>query len=313
MTQTTNKQALQCLKAADALQKDIEKKHSSAAAMRALPPTRKRIQDSEGIFNDALRLEKLQRLLRVLAEHHAAGTIAEQVKHVTSRAAAEREVYSNQMLREMFSQMNRSETPAEKVQRLERQMLLSGIPGFFPTPASVADDLVSLVGPIEPGELIAEPGAGTGALIDAAFRAQPDIQVHYFERNYTLADFLQTKYSGKASVYQAGRDFTEIPVQHYAPKYSLILMNPPFENGQDADHVQRAYELLAPGGRIGAIVGAGVFYRSDKKAAGFREFLDETDAYTKDLPDGSFKSSGTGVNCKMVRIRKRREVRESAA
>lgn len=81
-------------------------------------------------------------------------------------------------------------------------------------------------------------------------------------------------------------------------------MNPPFENGQDGDHVQRAYELLAPDGRLAAIVGVGSLQRSDKKALAFQAFLDDTGARVSRLPDGSFKTSGTGINCSMIRIQK---------
>ncbi len=37
-------------------------------------------------------------------------------------------------------------------------------------------------------------------------------------------------------------------------EYDRVLMNPPFEHGQDMDHVRHAYELLASGGRIVSIV-----------------------------------------------------------
>ena len=37
--------------------------------------------------------------------------------------------------------------------------------------------------------------------------------------------------------------------------YDRIIMNPPFSDGRDIQHVQHAYNLLRPGGRIGAIRG----------------------------------------------------------
>jgi phospholipid N-methyltransferase len=299
-----NKYAEHCLKAADALQKDIDKKHTSARNMRALPPTRKRIQDSQGIYNDAVRLEKYQTLLRRLAEMHEAGTIPADVQHIHSRAAVEREVFRNQTLMNMFQTLDRTETPAEKVQRMERELLLRGIPGFFPTPREQAGRLVHLVSPIRPGSLVLEPEAGTGALIDAVLREQSDIRVHYFEVNYTLCDFLAAKYGDDRRIYQPGRDFTEIVAATYAPRYDIIVMNPPFENGQDAQHIQLAYELLAPGGQLAAIAGSGVFFRSDKRSTAFREFLEQTDAVVEAVPDGAFKSVGTGVSCKTVFIEK---------
>jgi predicted RNA methylase len=299
-----NKHALYCLKAADALQRDIDKKHSSARNMRALPPTRKRIQDSEGIYNDAVRLEKYQTILRRLSEMHEAETIPNTLVHIHSRAAVEREVFRLPELLEMFQAVNRTETSGEKVQRMERELLLRGIPGFFPTPREQADRLVHLVSPIRAGSLVLEPEAGTGALIDAVLREQPDVRVHYFEVNYTLCEFLTAKYGEHENVYQPGRDFMEFEVSDYAPRYDVIVMNPPFENGQDAEHIQRAYDLLAPGGQLAAIAGSGVFFRGDKKATQFREFLDATDAVVEAVPEGTFKSVGTGVAYKTVRIEK---------
>ena len=56
--------------------------------------------------------------------------------------------------------------------------------------------------------------------------------------------------------------------------YDRIVMNPPFSDRRDVEHVQHAYELLKPGGRLVAIMGEGSFFGSDKKAVAFREWLE---------------------------------------
>ena len=56
--------------------------------------------------------------------------------------------------------------------------------------------------------------------------------------------------------------------------YDRIIMNPPFGDRRDAEHVRHAYSLLKPGGRLVAIMGEGVFFGKDKKADDFREWLD---------------------------------------
>lgn len=90
--------------------------------------------------------------------------------------------------------------------------------------------------------------------------------------------------------------------------YDRIIMNPPFSNGRDIEHVQHAYDLLKPGGRIVAIVGEGAFYRQDKKAAAFRAWLDELGGTSEKLPEGSFMDPSlpvnTSVNARMVVIDK---------
>ncbi len=90
--------------------------------------------------------------------------------------------------------------------------------------------------------------------------------------------------------------------------YDRIIMNPPFSNRRDAEHVQHAYTLLKPGGRIVAIMGEGVFFGEDKKATEFREWLDSVGGTSEKLPENSFMDKSlpvtTGVNTRMVVIDK---------
>ena len=90
--------------------------------------------------------------------------------------------------------------------------------------------------------------------------------------------------------------------------YDRIIMNPPFSDGRDIQHVMHAYSLLRPGGRIVAIMGEGAFFQSNKRAEGFREWLDELGATNEKLPDGSFMDPSlpvnTGVAARMVVIDK---------
>ena len=54
--------------------------------------------------------------------------------------------------------------------------------------------------------------------------------------------------------------------------YDRIIMNPPFSNRQDAEHVRHAYELLRPNGRIVAIMGEGVFFGDKYPITGLPSF-----------------------------------------
>ena len=79
-------------------------------------------------------------------------------------------------------------------------------------------------------------------------------------------------------------------------------LNPPFAKGADIDHVIKAYACLKYAGVLVAVMSSGPFFREDRKAQEFRAWL-ETISHTVDaLPPDTFKSSGTGVNCKLVRI-----------
>lgn len=90
--------------------------------------------------------------------------------------------------------------------------------------------------------------------------------------------------------------------------YDRIIMNPPFSDRRDAEHVRHAYSMLRPGGRIVAIMGEGVFFGQDKKAQAFRDWLEEVGGTSEKLEDGTFLDPSlpvnTGVNARMVVIDK---------
>jgi hypothetical protein len=76
----------------------------------------------------------------------------------------------------------------------------------------------------------------------------------------------------------------------------------------DMVHVQHAYKLLNPGGRVVAIMGEGVFFGRDKRAQEFRDWLEGIGGTDEKLPEGTFQDPSlpvnTGVNARMVVIEK---------
>lgn len=90
--------------------------------------------------------------------------------------------------------------------------------------------------------------------------------------------------------------------------YDRIIMNPPFSDRRDMQHVQHAYDLLKPGGRLVAIVGEGVFFGSDKKATAFRDWVEEKNGSSEKLDEGTFLDASlpvnTAVNARMLVIDK---------
>jgi len=79
-------------------------------------------------------------------------------------------------------------------------------------------------------------------------------------------------------------------------------MNPPFTKHQDVKHVMKAYEILAEGGILVAIMSVAPFFREDKISTEFRAFLAERGAIVENLPEGAFKESGTMVKTCVVKI-----------
>lgn len=188
-------------------------------------------------------------------------------------------------------------TPAKPDPIVEAERALIGvkIPGFFPTPADVVEQMITYA-QIEPGMKALEPSAGKGNIVGALLEA--GARVFAVEQSHTLLALLKLKFAGKAVII-AG-DFLEIPPD----PVDRVVMNPPFEDGQDMAHVRHAYRFLNDGGRLVAIMSAGTFFRDDAKTRTFREWLEEVGGeVVEDLPAGTFyHESGTNVATKMVLI-----------
>lgn len=198
-----------------------------------------------------------------------------------------------QSMLKSYADVRESKAKIDPVVAAERALIGSKIPGFFPTPQSLAARMADLAD-IRSGMTVLEPSAGTGRLADAV--AQRGAKVEAVETASSLRDILTKK--GHNII---GSDFNEVPI---AQRYDRVVMNPPFEKGQDIAHVRRAYDMLKPGGKMVAIMGEGGFFRSDKQAVGFREWLSEVGGQAEKLPEGTFKESNTGVNTRLVTITK---------
>ena len=169
--------------------------------------------------------------------------------------------------------------------RLDRVKLLN-IPGYYPTPPEVVAEMMRLAD-IRPGHSVLEPSAGTGSLADAAGAAGN--VVYCWEINQALAEILKLK-----DHFVAGHDF--MACTHPIPYVDRVLMNPPFEKGQDMEHVRKAFAALKPGGRLVAVMSPGPFFRNDRKATDFRQWFYALGAYKRELPNGAFKASGTSTS-----------------
>ncbi len=173
---------------------------------------------------------------------------------------------------------------------------------LFVTPPELAERMVNEAD-IKPGNRVLEPSAGTGNLITAIYRNNNtnNITVQAVEINQGLADTMAKRFP-TAKIYHG--DFLELNGD--LGLFEKIIMNPPFS--ADIEHVLHAYEHLTNGGRLIAIMSEGVFFRQDKKATAFREFLDEHGTSEK-LPSDTFKTSGTMCNTRLVIIDRRHEHR----
>lgn len=270
-----------------------------------LENTPKRAREAASVREEARRLEKIQASLIGLAEAHEQNRVPQVLVNVTTKKQVEhllgvyKPTVTEQTQRDALIALSNPQagqvTAADKIKELERGLIGAKIPGFFPTPAEIVR-LMLRYADIQPGDKVLEPSAGKGNIADLVRELHPEAQLDVIECNYTLRGILT--YKGHTLI---GSDCLDYKNQIY----QVIVMNPPFENLADIDHVQHCFNnLLADGGRLVSIMGESAFFRQDKKALAFRAWLAELGGSIVDIPAGAFKESGTGVKTRMIIVDK---------
>lgn len=275
---------------ADKMQSDID-----AKLCDRLENTPKRMAQAARSRNEGYRLQRTQQALYALAELESVPA------HLTTKKAVyDLMGYKQQAVahgyhsyyvdtsepandcedaRFLFSLIEKRDTTGDEIRQKINALKFANIPGYFPTPQRVIDELLQHV-TLEPDSKVLEPSAGSGAICDAI-----DAKVTAYEVNHSLFEILKLK------GYDA-RNYDFLTCKPQAV-YDAVVMNPPFENTQDIDHVLHAYEFLKTGGTLVAVMSPAAFFHESNKAKAFREWFNGT---KYELPPGSFKESGTNVN-----------------
>ena len=158
--------------------------------------------------------------------------------------------------------------------------------GFFPTPPDLARHVVRLA-EIGSGDLVLEPSAGRGAIARAARDAGGVVGCVEL-----LPDNARALHDDGFRVFEG--DFLSMTPTEIG-RVDRVVMNPPFGKRADIAHVRHALSFLHRGGRLVAIMSAGVEFRDDALARDFRALVAGRGGRIERNPDGSFLASGTGV------------------
>lgn len=186
--------------------------------------------------------------------------------------------------------------------------------GYFPTPKALADEMAGMFTE-KYYKRVLEPSCGTGNLIDAFASVKSFLTMIAVEPQMSLCNQTQERievedYYTHIKLLETHFEsfFDEYIHATHATRFDAILMNPPFERGQDASHIRMAIDLLAPQGELVAIASAGLLFRTDKRYSELREFLEKNGGIVTQLPEGTFKESGTNVNTVLIYYKNTEEI-----
>lgn len=182
----------------------------------------------------------------------------------------------------------------------------SGLPSrdlaFYRSPPAVVQELLAHVH-MPAGARALEPSAGDGAIVRGLL--DHGVQVDAVEIDPGRVQAL-----GQTGARVLPGNFLRMPAR---AEYDVIAMNPPFCGTHWMEHVVHAYDFLAPGGTLRAVLPATAEVGQSAKHKRFRAWAtersprwarDEPRFY--DLPPESFASSGTRIQTVILELCKRR-------
>jgi predicted RNA methylase len=178
---------------------------------------------------------------------------------------------------------------------------------FFETPEGLADELVAAAG-VKDGMVVLEPSAGRGRIVRAIKSAAPGCKLYAVEIDaYNIIRLASIDFQGnRPQLFHLDFMSPSFLVDNFIKEHVRVdacVMNPPFNKRQDVDHVTRAFSLLRPGGRLVSVVSGMAVHRTDTKGREFAALVARCGSY-RDLPEGTFKESGTMVRAGVVMLDK---------
>lgn len=192
---------------------------------------------------------------------------------------------------------------ADALPLLDRAMTMGEVTtakelGYFPTPAPLAKELVAMAG-VKRGDRVLEPSAGEGAIVHALIAVGATVVA--VERD---AD-RRKKLRGIVPLIDVRDGVLDFMEFRSTVPFDAVVMNPAFAKigkGDCIDHYMHAYEMLRPGGMLVGVGPSSLIFREHRRYKAFRTWVKMHAGTITELPEGSFKSSGTNVHTCVVRV-----------
>lgn len=162
----------------------------------------------------------------------------------------------------------------------------------FYTPDDVAAKLVQWAD-VRHGHVCLEPSAGAGVIAKYMHAAGGLVTCVDIEHDATR----QLEEGNYHAVFL--NDFLDLNGDDIGGPFDRIVMNPPFARNQCFRHVLHAYGMLAAGGKLVAVLPHGATPTAAALATRW-DLVKAGRLWLRELPDGTFKSSGTGIRTEVL-------------
>lgn len=175
---------------------------------------------------------------------------------------------------------------------------------FYPTPTYIVKTVLQHSDIyFDANSVVLEPSAGTGNMVREIL-ARKAGKVDAIEIHPDRVRALKTIEDPRLTV-QEGNFLQTMP----RPKYTHVVMNPPFYSTHWMKHIVHAFEFLAPGGTLVAILPISAELGESKKHRTFRQWAKKHTRWNQklnfhDLPAESFQMSGTRINTVFITLYK---------
>lgn len=171
---------------------------------------------------------------------------------------------------------------------------------FFPTSEALCEIMhLNLRADNVVGEIL-EPSAGTGNIAKFFSKVYPDADITAIEIHPDFINDLAELNLAQVVI----NDFLEVLPR----EYDLVVMNPPYNRTRaEIAHVRHALKFGKSGGQLMAIMPKGIEFRTDSKTKALMDALQAIDNQGGfweiiELPDGSFKDTGTMVRTVLLNV-----------